>query len=184
LSLLLLHEAISPRRWMAAALGLAGVAVLMGPWAIDWSLRDVLVGHVFLVGAAFCLSLSMIVVRRSPPGVAMLQLLPWCFGIATFALVALAAWRGGGIGTWSAASLWSLAYIGGLAGPVGTWGIMQVAATLPAMVTSVGFLMIPAAGLMLSTLWLGEPLGPDLLLGSALILGGVACATWPQKRPA
>jgi drug/metabolite transporter (DMT)-like permease len=114
----------------------------------------------------------------------MLELLPWCFGVATFALVSLALWRGGGIGSWSAPSLWSLAYIGVLAGPVGTWCVMQVAATLPAMVASVGFLMTPAAGLVVSTLWLGEALGADLLLGSALILGGVAAAAWPRKRRA
>jgi drug/metabolite transporter (DMT)-like permease len=50
---------------------------------------------------------------------------------------------------------------------------------LPAMVASVGFLATPATGLVLSTWWLGEPLGPDLIAGSVLILGGVACAAWP-----
>jgi drug/metabolite transporter (DMT)-like permease len=34
--------------------------------------------------------------------------------------------------------------------------------------------MTPAVGLLLSTLWLGEPLGLDLALGTILIIGGVA----------
>ncbi|MCW3477135.1 DMT family transporter [Limobrevibacterium gyesilva] len=182
LSLLVLREAIPPRRWIAAALGVGGTVVLMGPWAIDWSVRDVLVGHVFLLAAAFCFALAMTVVRAAPPRLSMLQLLPWCFAIGTAALVPLALWRGGGIGAWPAPVVWSIAYIGLLAGPVGTWCVMQVAATLPAMVASVGFLMTPAAGLALSTWWLGEPLGSDLLLGSALILGGVGCAAWPQRK--
>jgi drug/metabolite transporter (DMT)-like permease len=184
LSLLVLHEPIPPRRWIATVLGLAGVAALIGLWAIDWSQPDVLVGHVFLLASAFCFALAIIVVRRSPPRLAMLELLPWCFGAATLALVPLALWHGGGIGIWSAPSLWSLAYIGGVAGPVGTWCVMQAAATLPAMVASVGLLMTPAAALVLSTLWLGEAFGADLQLGSVLILGGVVCGAWPQRRVA
>ena len=37
LSLIFLREPISARRWLAAGLGLAGVAVLINPLAIDWS---------------------------------------------------------------------------------------------------------------------------------------------------
>jgi drug/metabolite transporter (DMT)-like permease len=182
LSLLVLHEPIPPLRWVATALGLAGVAALIGPWAIDWSQRDVVIGHLFLLGAALCYAVTLIVLRRAPPRLAMLELVPWCFGAATLALLPLALWRGGGFGVWPASSLWSLAFIGGIAGPVGTWSIMQAAAVLPAVVSSVGVLLTPAAGLAIATLWLGEVFGPDLQIGSALILGGVACAAWPRKR--
>ncbi|MFC7551207.1 DMT family transporter [Pseudoroseomonas wenyumeiae] len=37
LSVLLLREAIPPRRWLAALLGLGGVMVMSSPWSIDWS---------------------------------------------------------------------------------------------------------------------------------------------------
>jgi drug/metabolite transporter (DMT)-like permease len=50
------------------------------------------------------------------------------------------------------------------------------------MVASVGFLATPAFGLVFSTLWLHEPLGIDLLAGSALILSGVGCAAWPTRK--
>jgi O-acetylserine/cysteine efflux transporter len=182
MSLLVLHETISPRRWLATVLGVAGVAVLIGPWAIDWSQCEVMIGHLFLLAAAFCYAVTLIVLRYAPPRLAMLELLPWCFGAATLALLPLALWHGGGFGVWPASSVWSLVFIGGIAGPVGTWSIMQAAASLPAIVASVGVLLTPAAGLALSTLWLGEAFGLDLQIGSALILGGVACAAWPQKR--
>lgn len=182
LSILVLHEAIPLRRWVAAGFGVAGTVVLMGPWAIDWSRPGVLLGHSFLLGAALAWSVAMIVVRARPPRLSMLALLPWCFGLATLVLVPLAALHGGGPGTWSAPAFGAMAYIGMLAGPVGTWCVMEAAATLPAMVASVGFLATPAAGLLLATLLLGEPLGADLLAGSALIMAGIACAAWPRRR--
>jgi len=182
LSVLVLHEAISARRWIAAGFGLVGAMVLMSPWAIDWSAPGMLLGHFFLLGAALGFALTIIVVRLRPPHLTMLQLLPWCFGLATLLLAALASLRGGGIGQWPAEAIAGLAYIGLLAGPIGTWCVMQVSITLPAMVASVGFLATPAAGLLLSTLWLGEPLTLDLVIGSILILGGVAVAAWPARR--
>lgn len=182
LSLLVLKERIPPRRWVAAGLGVMGVVVLIGPWAIDWSSREALIGHLFLLAAAAAFSGAIIIVRRFPPALSMFQLLPWCFGLATCVLVPLAAVHGGGIGLWPAAAAGALGYIGGFAGPVGTWCVMEAAAGLPAMVSSVGFLMTPAAGLLLATWWLGEPLGLDLLAGTALILGGVGFAAWPRRR--
>jgi drug/metabolite transporter (DMT)-like permease len=181
LSVLVLREAVPARRWAAAALGMAGAAVLMSPWSIDWGARDVLLGHVYLLGAALGFSVAIVVVRARPPESSMLQLLPWCFSLAAMVLAPLAAMHGGP-GHWGGLAGWSMAYIGAFAGPVGTWCVMEVAAGMPAMVSSVGLLLTPAAGLALSTWWLGEAFGADLMLGSALILGGVACAAWPSRR--
>ena len=181
LSVLVLREAVPPRRWIAAALGVAGAVVLIGPWAIDWNAPGVLLGHFYLLGAAFTFSIAIVVVRARPAVMSMLQLLPWCFLVATAVLLPLAL-RHGGVGEWNAASMWSMAYIGGFAGPVGTWCVMQVAASLPAMVASVGLLATPAVGLALATWWLGEAFGVDLMAGSGLILGGVAIAAWPARR--
>jgi O-acetylserine/cysteine efflux transporter len=181
LSVLVLREAISPRRWLAAGLGVVGVVVLMGPWAIDWAQPGVLVGHVFLLGAAACFAVAITVVRVRPPHLSMLQLLPWCFALSTPCLLLLASLHGGP-GVWGRPAIGAMAYIGLVAGPIGTWAVMEASATLPVMVTSVGFLATPAMGLLLATVWLHEKLGPDLLLGSALILGGVAFAAWPARR--
>ena len=183
LSLLILHERISSRRWIATALGLGGVVVLMGPWAIDWSRRDILVGHAFLLGAALSWSIAIIVIRRAPPRLSMLELMPWCFAIASLAMLPLVLFEAphGGFGPHPLAWAW-LGFIGLFAGPVGTWCVMQATATLPTVVSSVGFLATPAVGLILSNLMLDEPLTPDLLTGSALILGGVGVAAWPTRR--
>jgi drug/metabolite transporter (DMT)-like permease len=59
---------------------------------------------------------------------------------------------------------------------------MQATATLPTVVSSVGFLTTPAISLLLANIFLGEPLTTDLLVGSALIIGGVGFAAWPGRR--
>ena len=66
-------------RWVAAGLGLAGVAVLVNPLAIDWASGSVLIGHVFLLGAGLSWSVAIIVTRAARSRLTMFALLPWCF---------------------------------------------------------------------------------------------------------
>lgn len=179
LSLLVLHEPIPPRRWLAAGSGLLGVAVLTGPWAIDWTAPGVLAGHALLLGAALSWSLAMVAVRRWPPRLSMLELLPWAFALAGMALLPLALAHAPG--RWDADALGALALIGLVAGPLGTWCVVQATVSLPAVVASTGFLGAPVVGLLLSALWLGEAMTPDLVAGAALILGGVVVAAWPAR---
>jgi drug/metabolite transporter (DMT)-like permease len=183
LSLVFLGERIPLRRWLAAGLGVAGVVVLMGPWAIDWAHRDVLIGHGFLLLAGFSFSVAIVVVRARPPQSAMFTLLPWCFLIASLVVLPLLLIESphGTFGT-APISWGAVLYIGLLAGPLGTWGIVEATMRLPTVVASVGFLATPATGILLSNLILGERLTPDLLAGTALILGGVALAAFPRRR--
>jgi drug/metabolite transporter (DMT)-like permease len=183
LSLIFLREHIPPRRWLAAGLGLAGVLVLMSPWAIDWSSRDALIGHAFLLAASLSWSVSIIVTRAAMPRSSMFELVPWCFGICAVLLAPLVLWHEphGGIGmhpmSWAA-----LAYIGLIASPFGSWCVIEAAAKLPTVVSSIGFLATPAVSLILANLTLGERITPDLLAGSALIIVGVGVAAWPVRR--
>jgi O-acetylserine/cysteine efflux transporter len=185
LSLIILREHIPPRRWLAAALGLAGIAVLVNPLAIDWTSRSILVGHVFLLGAALAWSIAIIVTRAVRPPSSFFALLPWCFLIGALVLAPLVAWHAphGTLGH-TAASWWALGYIGFIAGPLGTWFVVEATQKLPALVSSVGFLTTPAVSLILANIFLHEPFTPDLLAGSALIMAGVACAAWPGRRTA
>ncbi|MDE2581994.1 MAG: DMT family transporter [Rhodospirillales bacterium] len=183
LSLLVLHEPIPPRRWAATVIGLAGVAVLVGPWAVDWHSRPALIGNAFLLAAALSWTIAILVLRRAPPRSPMLDLLPWCFLVACLVLLPLLLWEapGGGIGARLGA--WgSLGYVGLIAGPLGTWGVIEATVILPAVVASVGFLATPAFGVLLSNWILGEPITQDLVLGTALILVGVGLAAWPKGR--
>lgn len=189
LSLLVLREPIPARRWAAAALGLTGVAVLTGPWSIDWSQGHVVIGHAFLLSAALSWSIAIVIVRlttRRPDGIgqrtSFIDLLPWCFLLAALLLlpaafaIAPAPHFGTGPQAWLA-----VGFVGLVAGPLGTWCVLEATARLPAMVSSVGFLATPAVGLVLSNLILGEPFTPDLLAGAVLILAGVGIAALPVQ---
>lgn len=176
LSVWLLGERISPRRWVAAGLGLLGVIVMMGPWAIDWSAPGVLAGHLYLLGASLGWSLAMVVLRRFPPQAPLLELLPPAFLIGA-AVLLLAAWLAepaGGIGR---GALLPLLFIGLLAAPAGTWAISEGTRHLHAVLASLGVLLVPLFGVALATIWLDEPLGWDILLGGALIVASVILAT-------
>jgi O-acetylserine/cysteine efflux transporter len=58
---------------------------------------------------------------------------------------------------------------------------MEAAMLLPAVVSSVGYLATPAVGILLSAWILGEPITPDLVGGTVLILAGVGLAAWPGR---
>ena len=174
LSVWLLGEKVSARRWAAAGLGLAGVTVLMAPWG--WAAGSgQAIGYGMLLLCSLMWSLAIIVTRRFPPAASVLELLPWCFGLAALLLAPIALWREplGGIGpdAW-----WQAVFVGAVAGPLGTWSTIEAGRRLPGAVVSLGFLMVPAIGVVVSSLWLGETLGWDVLLGGGLIAVSVAVA--------
>lgn len=176
LSVLLLGESVSRRRWIAAGVGMSGAAVLAGPWSVDWSEWNAFIGHAMLLAAGLSWSLAIIASRKWPPHTPMLELLPWCFAPAALLLVplALVLEPSGGIGV----SSWPyMLFIGLIAAPIGTWCVIEVGRHLPGAVSSVAFLLVPAFGVLISNLWLGEALGWDVILGGTLIVASVLLAS-------
>ncbi|MCB4821737.1 DMT family transporter [Roseicella aerolata] len=175
LSVWLLGERVSRGQWQAVVVGLLGVGVLMQPWAWAAQGPGVLPGYLMLLAASLAWSLAILVTRRLPPRRPVMELLPWCFALGTLLLLPLALWRepAGGIG----AAAWPhAAFIGAIAAPVGTWATIEAGRRLSGIMASVGFLAVPALGVAISNLWLGEALGWDVLLGGALIAASVVLA--------
>ncbi|WP_424813634.1 DMT family transporter [Roseococcus sp. YIM B11640] len=178
LSVWLLGEQVSRRRWLAAGLGLLGVGVMMGPWAIDWTRPGIVIGHFMLLGASLLWSIAIVAMRKRPPQAPVMELLPWIFMVGALVILPIALWReplsaGGGIGPHA---IWTALFIGMVAAPIGTWAVVESGRHLNAVLASVGFLMVPLLGLVLATTWLGEPLGWDLILGGALVVLSVIVA--------
>ena len=175
LSVLFLGEKVSAQRWIAAGLGLAGAAALIGPWAVDWSDTHVLLGHLMLVLAGLLWTIAIVATRKWPPRTPMLELLPFCFGLGAMVLTPLAILLEphGGIGRHA----WPhMLFIGLVAAPIGTWCVIEAGRKLPGAVASVGFLLVPTFGVVVSAVWLGEPVGWDVIVGGVLIVASVVLA--------
>lgn len=181
LSVWLLGERVSALQWVAVGLGLAGVVVLMQPWGMNGSTLALLPGYAMLLAASLFWSLAILVTRRFPPRSPVLDLLPWCFGLGAGFLLPLALWRepAGGI----AMASWPHAlFVGAVAAPVGTWATIETGRRLSGAMASVGFLLVPTLGVTISTLWLGEALGWDVIAGGGLIAASVVLAALGQRR--
>lgn len=172
LSVWLLGEKVSALRWGAVALGVLGTAVLMAPWRGQ---GGDLLGYLLLLGASLSWSVAIIITRLYPPQRPVLELLPWCFALGALLILPLALLLepGGGIGgpAWPQA-----AFVGAIAAPIGTWATVEAGRRLPGTIAALGFLLVPALGVLVSALWLGETLGWDVLLGGALIGASVVLA--------
>ncbi|MBK1662309.1 DMT family transporter [Paracraurococcus ruber] len=179
LSVWVLGDRVSRNQWLAAGLGLLGVLALMQPWALLGSGAGlgpgVLAGYGLLLLASLAWSLAILVTRRLPPRRPVLELLPVSFLIGAALLLPLALWRepAGGIGR----DAWPYAiFVGAVAAPIGTWATIEAGRRLSGIMASVGFLLVPALGVAIASLWLGEALGWDVLLGGALIGASVLLA--------
>ena len=183
IGILALGERLDRSRGAGLVLGLAGMAVLFNPAALDWSDGGVLLGNLFLLGAALSWSMAILHARTHKWSLSPLQVVPWQMGWASVLLTAFAwiAEPQGRIGL-SATSLVPLAYIAIVVGPVATWAATSVSRALPTIVSSLGFLAVPAVGILSSALVLGEPVSGSLALGAGLIIGGAALVSLSTFR--
>jgi drug/metabolite transporter (DMT)-like permease len=56
-----------------------------------------------------------------------------------------------------------------------------VSRDLPAAAVSMGLLGVPLIGLLCASLFLGEVLGPELLIATVLIIAGIILGTLPKS---
>jgi drug/metabolite transporter (DMT)-like permease len=180
---LVVGEAVSPRRWLGVAIGLAGIVVLADPLTQDWHDSGVLAGTALLLLASLSWALAIFHARRHVWHLTPLQALPWQLLLAAVALTVLAAlFEPTGRITPHGSVLLSLIYLGIFAGPAAAWAATSVARALPTVVTSLGFLGVPAIGLVISTLWLGEAITVPLILGGVLIALGLSLVITARRR--
>jgi drug/metabolite transporter (DMT)-like permease len=83
-------EKVGRRAFAGAALGVAGILVLVDPLRFDWSDRRVMLGHGWLLAAGFTWALAILHARRHAWRMSPLDVLPWQMGVATVLLWILA----------------------------------------------------------------------------------------------
>jgi drug/metabolite transporter (DMT)-like permease len=184
-AVLFLGERLTGRRLAGLGLGLAGLAVLFNPLAIDWQDHAAVAGNLTLLAGAVAWAASMLHTRGHRWHQTPLQLTPWQMLLAAIILgFAAAALEGGRPTRWTPRLVAILAYNGPVATAFCFWAAATVSRALPAITVSLAFLLVPVAGVGAATLLLGERLDASLIGGFALILGGLALVHLAELRRA
>lgn len=177
-----LNEALTVRRLLGMAIGMAGLAVLLQPGAFDWHDRDTVYGHGLILIAALCWAICIVYGRAHKWTASILQLLPWQILVAAVVQLVLALIVEG-IPTikWTWELILLLAY-GSLIGTVlAYWAMNTVNRGLPASTVSMALLGVPIVGLAFSTIALDEALSAQLLVATTLIVAGIALGTLSRQ---
>ena len=164
-----LGEKLTPRKLTGLVVGMLGLVLLLQPGELDWSDRDVLIGHGFVLLAALFWAGSIVYGRAhkwvTPP----FALLPWQMLVGGLTQLVLAL------------------VIEGL--PQIKWSVEFVLLVgfnclldLPASAVSMGLLGVPVVGLVCSSLVLDETLGVALLIAAALIIFGIILGTTTPRK--
>jgi drug/metabolite transporter (DMT)-like permease len=173
-AVILLHEHLGKRTAIGLLLGLLGIGALFNPWEFDWSDRATLIGNGYLLLAAFAWAGSILHVKIHRWTSSALELAPWQLLVALvpIGILALVFERG----EWQPlghTALLVLAFNGPVATAFAVWAWISVNRALPAITSSLGSLGVPAVGLLVSVVALGEPLDVATVAGLALIAGGL-----------
>ncbi|WP_241049145.1 DMT family transporter [Achromobacter xylosoxidans] len=180
---LFLGEPIGRGRQLGLAFGLLGLVVIFNPLAFDWRDHDAVFGNGLVLLAALCWAANIVYVRAhrwvTPP----FELAFWQALLASAVLAAVAwATEGAPRVVWSPALAWLLGYGGVFGIAVAYWAAVNVNRSLPAGLTAIGLLGVPVVGLLCSAALLREALSLSLLLGMALIVGGIAAGVLDEAR--
>jgi drug/metabolite transporter (DMT)-like permease len=175
---LLLREPLTTRRVIGVLVGLAGLATLFNPLALDWADRAVVLGNLAILLAALLWAASILHIRAHRWHSTPFALIPWETLLATVLLAPIALGTGPlPDADWSVRFNALLLYLGVVGTAVAYWAVATASRLLPAVTTSLGLLATPVLGVIAATLWLGEPLTLPLVLAIILVLGGVAVGT-------
>ena len=176
-------EENSLRKWIGLALGFAGVLIMLSPWEIDWTNREVLMDAAFLMGASFSLSISILAARYMTWHSQPIELIPWQLLIGAIMVSSVAYnFQPHPVIHWNTISGISVAYTAIIASALGFWGMGVVSKELPSTLSSIGFLGVPVSGVLFSVLMLHEHVGYFMLIAMICIITGILCILLSESK--
>lgn len=156
-------------------IGLAGIAILLNPAAIDWRSGGQLAGSFGLLLSAATTAVSVIVVRRHRWQATPLELQPWQLLVALIPLTTLALVLDAGRPIHvDAVAVLCVLYSGPLATAFAYWASQSVSRALSPTTTTMGMLATPVVGLVASAVLVGERVGALDLIGFGVTIAGIA----------
>jgi drug/metabolite transporter (DMT)-like permease len=163
------------RQLAGLAIGLAGMVLLLNPWAIDWGASGELLGSAGLILSAVIAAAVTIHIRHHVWHGTPLSLEPWQLLLALVPVGAAALLvEGGRPIDWQPAAVGAVLYSGVLATALAYWMNQSIARALSPLATTMGLLAVPVVGLTSSALLLGEPLTFVDVAGAAVTFVGIA----------
>jgi drug/metabolite transporter (DMT)-like permease len=179
LAWVVLGEKMRGLKWLAVALALGGLILILSPWQLRgvWS-------SAMAVGAGFCWAASTVVAKviHKRHAVDLFSLVAWqmLLGAVPLAIVALLTTTEAPV--WSASFIWALGY-SALLGNCLAWILwLFVLTVLPAGTTGLASLATPVLGVLFAWVQLGERPGLAEALGMTLIVAGLAVLTIREAK--
>jgi drug/metabolite transporter (DMT)-like permease len=168
------------------ALGLAGLALLLNPAAIDWSSSQVLLGVGLLLLGAVSGAAALVHVRAhrwagTPFDVQVWQLL---VALAPIAMLAVILERDEWAAVdWDLGLLLIVLYSGALATAFAYWGSQSIVRALGPTTTSIAYLAVPVVGIITGAIVLAEPITLLDIAGLAVTSAGVVVVVLAGRQP-
>lgn len=170
----MLGEVITKAKLIGLALGMAGLAVLIGPDLIVVGAAPL--GAVFMLLSALSWAYGTVLFKRISWSIPVASSLGWQLlaGSVPVTIGAVLLEPVTDVTRLSPNVLLSLAY--SLLFPMvfGQWAYFQIVHVFPASIAATGTLAVPIVGVFSSALMLGEPLGGGELLALALVCASLA----------
>jgi len=168
-ALMVLHEPLGRRKTIGLALGMAGMALLLGE---DFALLERSpVGAMMILGAAILWSVGTVLLRKWKPPIPQNTLSGWMMLLGWAPLAVAAVW-------------FAIGYNIFLAGTLAHWAWFTLARTLPVAVSGLASLPVPVVGVFAGMIVLGERPGTAEWLALAFVLASLAAVLWPSRAAA
>ncbi len=185
-ALFVLHEPMSRRKWIGLALGMAGMALLLGDDIR--AMQRAPFGTLMILGAALTWGIGTVLLRRWKPPIPQNTLSGWMMLLGWLPLIVAAPFFDDvGLARLPQVSgtLWfALAYNVFLAGTVAHWAWFTLARTLPVAVSSMASLPVPLVGVFAGMIVLGERPGFAEWLALVLVLASLVAVLLPGRTAA
>ena len=168
-SVWLLGERLTALTILGLALGLAGLAVLMGPDLV--ALQEAPTGALLMLGSAVCWGFGTALFKRFAWTAPVVTVMGWSLILSAIPITTVAVLTSPmpDVTKLSEPALWSLAYVLLLPMTFGQWAYFQIVKLFPASIAALGTLAIPVVGVYSSALLLGEPAGERELIALGFI---------------
>ncbi|MEM6303576.1 MAG: DMT family transporter, partial [Pseudomonadota bacterium] len=168
-------EGIGPRRIAGLCIGFVGLALLMGPGAVESTGPMTTWGRIACFAAACCYAVGSIVTRRAPP------MPPVAFGAGTLVagsalLVPIALIFEGWPPAWPLGPMLAVLYAALLPTALAAVIRVRVITTAGSLFMSFVNYMVPVWAAIFGVVLLSEDLPPQLFTALGLILAGIAVA--------